>query len=228
MKKLIIGYLFFATAVFLYFYYFYPLDSFSDSRYGALSHAFYFAMLPLQIILLYVLLKKKGGYQWIEKYNSRLFQSFLFTCLLVILDLLVHLPFQIIWHFISRYEGTRTQSFLSWFLELLLSKSLLFLGLFLLIYFCCVLMEKWPKRWGILLWITIVPVAIFFVFIQPVWIDPLFDKFYTLENGGLRTEMEQLTESVGLTDVDFLVVNKSEEVTTYNAYVTGIFGHARI
>ncbi|MFC4403200.1 M48 family metalloprotease [Gracilibacillus xinjiangensis] len=228
MKKLLSAYFLFIIGLFVYFYYFYPLNSLSDSRYGALSHAFYFAMLPLQMILLYCIVKSEVSYLWIGRYNSRLFQSFLLSALLVLLDLFVRLPFQMTWYSLSRSEGTLTQPFLSWFLDLLLSAGLFFITLFLLIYFSRIFMEKWPKKWGTILWFSILPIAVFIVFIQPIWIDPLFDDFRPLQSGQLRSEMEELTDSVNLSNVDFLVVNKSEKVTTYNAYVTGIFGHARI
>ncbi len=37
-----------------------------------------------------------------------------------------------------------------------------------------------------------------------------------------------LTTEAGIEDADIFVINKSEKVSTYNAYVTGIFNHARI
>ncbi|SER85868.1 Zn-dependent protease with chaperone function [Gracilibacillus ureilyticus] len=228
MKKLLTIYFVYTVGLFLYFYYFYPLESLSGSRYGALSHAAFFAMLPIQVIIIYILLIKRNASIHVGKNNSRLLSSLVFTGMLIGLEFIARLPFQAFWHALSISEGTRTQGFLSWFLELILSTGLYFLIIFFLLYFSLLFMEKWPRRWGIILWLAILPFAIFIVFIQPVWIDPLFDDFHQLKSGKLRTEMEQLTESAGLSDVDILVVNKSEKVTTYNAYVTGIFGHARI
>ncbi len=79
-----------------------------------------------------------------------------------------------------------------------------------------------------MLWLWLIPAVIFMVFIQPVLIDPLFDDFSPLEQGNLRNEIVELTGNAGLNDVDLLVVHKSEKVSTYNAYVTGIFDNARI
>ncbi|SFL39888.1 Zn-dependent protease with chaperone function [Gracilibacillus orientalis] len=228
MKKIMIGYIIYILSLFLYFYFLYPLTSFSDTRYGALAHAFFFAMWPLQLLMLYLLIKKTNIMEQLEQIRSEIKKVLLYVTLLTILDYLIHFPFRFVWYRITVEEGVRTQGFLSWFAEHLLSKGMFWLSLFLIILITRAVMKKWPKIWGVILWFLAIPVVLFVVFVQPIWIDPLFDDFSLLEEGELRKEIETLTAGAGISDATLLVVNKSEKVSTYNAYVTGIFDHARI
>ncbi|QGH35695.1 M48 family metalloprotease [Gracilibacillus salitolerans] len=228
MQKIIIGYIIYILTIFLYFYFLYPLTSFSDTRYGALAHAFFFAMWPLQLLMLYFLLKKTDIMKKLEQIRSEIKKVLLYVTLLTILDYLIHFPFRFFWYRITVEEGVRTQGFLSWFTEHLLSKGMFWLSLFLIIIITRAVIKRWPKIWGVILWLLAIPVVLFVVFVQPIWIDPLFDDFYLLDEGELREEIETLTADAGISDATLLVVNKSEKVSTYNAYVTGILDHARI
>ncbi len=69
------------------------------------------------------------------------------------------------------------------------------------------------------------PIIIFFVFISPIVIDPLFNKFEPLDksNPQLVDAIQKVTQRGGLEiprDRMFLM-KASEKVTTLNAYVTG-------
>src|SRR5699024_8956947 len=108
------------------------------------------------------------------------------------------------------------------------STALFWLTLFFLLLVARYVIKKFQRMWGVILWLMVIPIALFITFIQPIWIDPLFDNFSPLEEGTLREEIELLTEQAGIQDADLFEVDKSEKVSTYNAYVTGIFQHARI
>ncbi|MFD2657723.1 M48 family metalloprotease [Gracilibacillus thailandensis] len=228
MKKWMIGYTVYVMLIFLYFYYFYPLTSFSDTRFGALAHAFFFAMWPLQLLMLYMLIKKTNLMEQLEQIRSEIKKVLLYVTLLTVLDYLIHFPFRFLWYSIGVKEGIGTQGFLSWLVEQLLHTGMLWLSLSFIVLITRAVMKRWPKIWGVILWFLAIPVVLFVVFVQPIWIDPLFDDFSLLQEGELREEIEMLTADAGINEATLLVVNKSEKVSTYNAYVTGIFNHARI
>ncbi|WP_018933427.1 M48 family metalloprotease [Gracilibacillus lacisalsi] len=228
MKKWMIGYTVYVMLIFLYFYYFYPLTSFSDTRYGALAHAFFFAMWPLQLLMLYMLIKKTNWIEQLEQIRSEIKKVLLYVTLLTVIDYLIHFPFRFLWYRIGVREGIGTQGFLSWLVEQLLHTGMLWLSLSFIVLITRTVMKRWPKIWGVILWFLAIPVVLFVVFVQPIWIDPLFDDFTLLPEGELREEIETLTADAGINEATLLVVNKSEKVSTYNAYVTGIFNHARI
>ncbi|WP_240468608.1 M48 family metalloprotease [Gracilibacillus sp. YIM 98692] len=222
------GYGVYILVLFVYFYYLYPLETFDDTRYGALSHALYFALWPLDVIIIYVMLKKTSLYQWVYRFSSEFIRTLWFVTTIILLDFMLRLPFRVGWFSFSTREGIRTQSFLSWILDTMISTVLFWIALFSIILVARICMKKWQSTWGWRFWLLSIPVVVFFMYIQPVWVDPLFDEFQVLETGELRNSIEDLTDQAGLEDVTLLTVNKSEKVSTYNAYVTGIFGHARI
>ncbi|UOQ46826.1 M48 family metalloprotease [Gracilibacillus caseinilyticus] len=228
MKKYIFGYCLFTILVFIYFYDWYPLMSYGETRYGALAHAFFLAMWPLQLLTLYLLTSKTTLIENIEQITSPVKKILVYVTMLVLLDYLVHFPFRFAWYRITYNEGISTQGVFSWLTEGLLSQALFWLSLFVMVVVARSVIKKWPERWGFILWLFAIPVVVFVMFIQPIWIDPLFDDFQPLRNGELRTEIDSLTEQAGIGEATLLEVNKSEKVSTFNAYVTGIFNHARI
>lgn len=229
MKKILLSYSSYVVLLWLYFYYFYPLDSYGDSRYGAISHFIYFALMPLDILILYCMYIYWRSYQWITQLKSYFIQFATLSMVLVCLHLMSHFPFRLAWFLLSKKEGTRTQSFTSWLGEQLVSQLLFFCLVFFLIYLTNVFIHKWSKTWGIRLWLLMIPLAFFYVFIQPIWIDPLFDDFQKLDTSHhMYQALSQQVASMGITDVDMYIVNKSEKVQTYNAYMTGVFDNKRI
>ncbi|ENH95641.1 peptidase, M48 family protein [Gracilibacillus halophilus YIM-C55.5] len=228
MKKIWLLYVSYCLLLFGYFYWLYPLETLGDTRYGALSHAFYFAMWPLELLVFYLFIKQPTFIEWVERFQLPFVRVIAYVTLVIIVNNFFHWPFRILWYFISREEGVRTQAFGSWFWDMLQSSFLLWLALFVVVYIAQKVIKQFPKWWGLVLWGLSIPVVIFVVYVQPIWIDPLFDDFSQLEQGALRENIEQLTERAGLEDVDLFVVEKSEKVSTYNAYVTGLFDHARI
>ncbi len=229
MKKVLISYSSYVVLMWFYFYYFYPLDSYSDARYGAISHFIYFALMPVEIIILYSMYTHSISYLWITKWKSYFSQFATLSIILVCIHWMSHFPFRLTWFLLSKKEGTRTQSFTSWIGEQLVSQLLFFCLIFFLIYLTNIFIRKWPKTWGIRLWLFMLPLAFFYVFIQPIWIDPLFDDFHKLDKSHhMYQALSQQVDSMELTNVDMYIVNKSEKVQTYNAYVTGVFDNKRI
>src|SRR5262249_6180253 len=92
------------------------------------------------------------------------------------------------------------------------------------------LVRKFPRRWWLYTWMCAVPFVIFLIFISPIVIDPLFNKFEPLDksNPQLVTAIQQVTHRGGL-DIPrdrMFLMKASEKVTTLNAYVTG-FGPSK-
>lgn len=228
MKKWLVVYLLYVTGLFIYFYFGYSLDSYGDSRYGALSHAFYFSMWPLRLFLLGILLHYKKWTAWLQSISSLFLQTLLFSLYFTVLDFLLHFPFRFIWYRLSVNEGIRTQAFTAWFMESLLSTFFFGLAVFAMLFAIRFVIRRFPRFWSIIVWSLSIPIVILIVFIQPIWIDPLFDSFVDLTDGELRDSIILMAEQENLDDIKLFIVEKSSKVTTYNAYVTGIFHQARI
>lgn len=78
------------------------------------------------------------------------------------------------------------------------------------------------RRWWVVLWLATVPLIILVVIIQPIVIDPLFNKFEPLQDQVLKQKLLDLASRAGIEGGRVYQVNKSKQTKTMNAYVTGI------
>ena len=90
------------------------------------------------------------------------------------------------------------------------------------------LMRKSPRRWWLYAWMAATAATVFMVFVTPVWIDPLFNKFSPLRDKALEAEILALAEQAGIEGSRVFEVEKSADTKAVNAYVTGFMGTKRI
>ena len=90
------------------------------------------------------------------------------------------------------------------------------------------LIRRFPRRWWIPGAAAIVVVSTFFVFISPVVIDPLFNKFTPLPQGTLRSEVLDLARRAHVRVGQVYRVDASRRTTATNAYVYGIGSTKRV
>jgi STE24 endopeptidase len=164
--------------------------------------------------------------------KSRWAQGYLFTFLLLLVTTLLTLPLDMVSHHFSVKYGLSVQGWVSWFLDLAKGflLTLIFGGLLVMLLFWVI--RKAPTRWWFWFWIPSVAVVVFAVFIAPIFIDPLFNKFEPLatSNPALVDRLGQLVRRGGI-DIPpdrMYLMKASEKVTTLNAYVTGIGASKRV
>jgi len=90
------------------------------------------------------------------------------------------------------------------------------------------LVRKFPNQWPILLWLTMVPLIAFTTFAEPLFVDPLFNKFTAMQEGSLKTKILELADKAKIPNAVILVADKSKQTNKLNAYVTGIGDSSRI
>lgn len=78
------------------------------------------------------------------------------------------------------------------------------------------------RRWWVVLWLTSVPLIIVVVVLQPIVLDPIFNKFEPLKDEVLRQKLVDLASRAGIEGGRVYQVNKSKQTKTMNAYVNGI------
>jgi STE24 endopeptidase len=88
--------------------------------------------------------------------------------------------------------------------------------------------KKNPRRWWIYLGLLETLFLCVQILIQPVLIDPLFNKFQPLQNKALEAKILAEAARVGIEGGRVYEVNKSVDTKTENAYVTGFLGTKRI
>ena len=78
------------------------------------------------------------------------------------------------------------------------------------------------KRWWLPLWLGSIPITLLMVVVQPVLLDPLFNKFEPVRDQVLRQKLLDLASKAGIEGGRVYQVDKSKQTKTLNAYVNGI------
>jgi STE24 endopeptidase len=88
--------------------------------------------------------------------------------------------------------------------------------------------RRFPSKWWIPGSAAIVGLSTLMVFLAPVVIDPLFNKFEPLPDGRLRSEVLQLAGRAGVDVGEVYRVDASRRTNATNAYVWGIGATKRV
>jgi STE24 endopeptidase len=165
-----------------------------------------------------------SGNRWVQGYTFLLLFSLITTAL--------SLPLDMYGHSLSVKYGQSVQHWGSWFGDMAKSFGLSFVfgGLLVMLLFWVI--GKSPTRWWFWFWIPAMVAVLFGVFISPIFIDPLFNKFEPLvkSNPALVDRLEKVVARGGIEippDRMFLM-KASEKVTGLNAYVTGFGASKRV
>jgi STE24 endopeptidase len=84
------------------------------------------------------------------------------------------------------------------------------------------------RRWWLVLWLGSIPLILLMVVVQPIVLDPIFNKFEPLQNQQLKAKLLDLASRAGIEGGRVYQVNKSKQTKTMNAYVNGIGPTKRI
>lgn len=204
--------------------------------YSRASYNLYFVYVLVSVLAIVILLQLGIAAKfrdWAEGISDRRWlQALIFVPLLVLVLDLVSLPLRLYGHVLSlRYEMS-VQGWSSWLLDW--GKDQLLMVGFALIFalLLSAVMRRSPRRWWLYFWFAALPVVLFFVFISPWFIDPLFNKFEPLQaaHPDLVVAIENLTRHAGVPippDRMFLM-KASEKTNAIDAYVTGLGASKRV
>ena len=188
----------------------------------------YSLLVLLALLALGIAAKYRDWAERVSKY--RFVQALIFVPLLMLTLSVLGLPLDAYQQHISRQYGLSVQGWGSWFGDVL-KGQMVSLIIFVPLIWLFVTLIRWSSRWWwFFAWLFTVPLVVFLIFLSPLVIDPLFNKFEPLDksNPQLVDAIEQVTKRGGLEiprDRMFLM-KASEKVTTLNAYVTG-FGPSK-
>jgi STE24 endopeptidase len=164
--------------------------------------------------------------------GRRWLQAFVFAPLLLLTCDIFDLPVRLYWHSLSlRYEQS-VQHWGSWFWDWTKEELVgTFFALILVLILFAVLRRS-PRRWWLYFWFAALPILLGIIFINPLVIDPLFNKFEPLdkEHPQLVDAIQKLTSNAGVPiprDRIFLM-RASEKSNEINAYVTGLGASKRV
>lgn len=159
--------------------------------------------------------------------ESHILSGLLFAGILILLSTLLGLPFKIYDTFVLEekygFNKTTPKTFVNDLFKSLLLTALLggpiFAGLLWFFY------TAGNSAWWIS-WVLLTLIQLLLLYIAPVYILPLFNKFDPLEQGELRTAIERYAEKEGFEVRGLFTIDGSRRSTRANAYFTG-FGKTR-
>jgi STE24 endopeptidase len=194
-----------------------------NTRFGQIQAAI---MLPLTIA--FILL---GGFRWVNGIalaasDHMIVKGLVFGGILIVLSQLVGIPFSIYHTFVleERYGFNKTtpKTFVIDILKGLLLTVLLGAPVFaLILWIFSSVSLAWLWAWG-----ALAIIGLFIQFIAPVVILPLFNKFTPLEEGELRSKIENFAVAQKFKLSGVFKIDGSKRSTKSNAYFTG-FGKTK-
>lgn len=124
--------------------------------------------------------------------------------------------------------GLTSQPFAGWIAEHLIVgaislplTALLASGLYFLI-------RRAPRTWWMWGGGLVALVFAFLIILQPIFIEPIFNKYTPAPPGPVRDEVVAMAEQVGVPHDKIYIYNGSKQSNRYTANVAGLFGSARV
>jgi Zn-dependent protease with chaperone function len=201
-----------------------------------LNGTLYFVTTAWSLLVLYVMLRTRFGV-WLRNLATavsrfRVVQAAIVMSLFVVVLELTQLPFDSYEHHVSLKYGLSVQHWASWFGDW--GKGLLLGCLFASIvgWILYAILRRSPRRWWFYFWLAIIPIVVLVLFIAPIWIEPLFNKFEPLtgHHADLVSQIERVVNRGGMTipPERMFEMKASEKTTQLNAYVTGFGATKRV
>jgi len=142
----------------------------------------------------------------------------LFTIAMAILE------FPLTWYsgFVVPHQFDLTnQSFASWMGDMLKGMAVA-IALGTVIGAGALLIIRRVRRWWFALWLASIPLIVLLVIVQPIVLDPIFNRFEPLRDAVLRQQLLDLASRAGIEGSRVYQVDKSKQTNTMNAYVNGV------
>jgi Zn-dependent protease with chaperone function len=162
--------------------------------------------------------------------KNRWGQCFVFMFLFLLAITVLDVPLRVYGHHIAVAYGLSVQGWGSWLWDQTKSFLLAWLVGSLLVMVLFWVIRRAPKRWWFWFWIPTMAAVLFGVFVSPILVDPMFNKFEPLEqrDPALVKQLEKVVarSGVSLPPERMFFMQASQKVTSLNAYVTG-FGPSK-
>jgi Zn-dependent protease with chaperone function len=196
----------------------------------------YFITTLYVFFLLWLMLRTRFGAH-LRNLAERVSRYWLVRAVIVFAGFLItmevlELPFALFRHHISLGYGLSLQQWGSWFGDWAKGLALNLVVAVILGWILYGALRTSPKRWWFYFWLATIPLLLLAIFIAPILIDPLFNKFEPLTDH--HTDLvEQIERVVHRAGMDILPsrmfeMKASEKTTELNAYVTGFGSSKRV
>ena len=169
-----------------------------------------------------VLAARKAGRNWF-------FTLVAYGILFTLVTTLLSLPLDYYSGFVRPHAyGLSDQTAAKWWSDQATGLAIGCIGIALLLWIPYLLLRKSPRRWWLYSGLAAFPLLVLILFVTPIWIDPLFNKFGPMKDKALEGKILALADRAGIDGGRIFEVDKSRDTTTVNAYVVGLLGTKRI
>ena len=168
-----------------------------------------------------------------ERWSSRpskwaVIQIPIYVFFLSVFMFLLMLPIRYFSYIVSVNYGVSIQSVPQWLTNLALDFCIDFIPTLLMVGILYFFIRKARERWWFYVWLLTIPITLFFAYIQPVIIEPLFNDFSSIENKELEQKILALAEEADIPADRVYEVKMADQTNAMNAYVSGIGKNTQI
>jgi STE24 endopeptidase len=198
--------------------------------YRRVSRALFIGSLLLQLALLAVLVWKAGALADLlaDPLRGRI-RTGVGVGLLVAVSLwLALLPLAAMSHWWRRRYGLSEQGYAGWLRDSAVSLGVRAVLVAIAVAGAMFLAAKLGSAWWVAGAPAVAAIAVLFTLLQPLIVEPLFNRFEPVRDRALAAEIEETARVLGVHVDDVLVADASRRTTSGNAYVSGIGPSKRV
>ncbi len=175
-----------------------------------------------------------GGFNWLDQIVRSwgfgdLVSGLLFIGILMVAKTIISLPFSVYSTFVIEerfgFNKTTPKTFVLDLVKGLLLGAVI--GIPLLAGVLAFFMYTGDLAW-LYAWLAVTAFTLIMQYVAPTWIMPLFNKFTPLEEGELRSAIEDYTEKVNFPLQGLFVIDGSKRSSKSNAFFTGFGKNKRV
>lgn len=203
-----------------------------SENYSTIRNFIFLLTKPLEwFIYFFVLLI--GLSKVFERWSSRpskwaIIQIPIYVLFLSLFMFLLMLPIRYFSYIVSVNYGISIQSVQQWLTGLALDFCIDLIPTLLMVGILYFFIRVARERWWIYVWLVTIPVTLFFAYIQPVIIEPLFNDFSAIENKELEQKILALADEADIPADRVYEVKMADQTNAMNAYVSGIGKNTQI
>ncbi|GBE35663.1 heat shock protein HtpX [bacterium BMS3Bbin06] len=146
-----------------------------------------------------------------------------FFLLLTVAGTVVSVPFSLYSTFrIERRFGFNRMTFGLWIKDFVKSLALTLILMTILVSAALFVVEMSPELWWFWVWCLFLAFSIFLMYISPYIIEPLFNKYTTVNDEGLVEGIREMMKKAGINVSQVFRMDASRRTGHTNAYFTGI------
>ncbi len=166
------------------------------------------------------------AHQWGKKWY---FVIVIYLAMFLAISQLLNFPLDFYAGYLRQHDyGLSTQSLGRWFENYGKGLLVAFISVAAFIWVFYLLLKKSPRRWWFYGSLASIGIMFIMMFVQPIWIDPLFNKFGPMQDKKLEEKILNLAAKAGIQDGRVFEVDKSQDTKMLNAYVIGFGSTKRI